>query len=215
MTTVEWEGEGLRSDLDPKDWIFVSDAHFTGREPEPMGSFLRFLDSEKGRMSHLVIMGDLFEFFFGFKKPFVFTDYLPVLRGLQQLHRQGVRIKYYEGNHDFFLQSLFSRELGMEVDVYPEGNEERLGRRRAFVAHGDLGALDRWRHRVFRKILKNQWTYRIIQFIGPALSRRIALWLSRRSFKRYHLQAPLSPPPFSRAFARRKFLPANAGISRN
>ena len=31
-----------------KDWIFVSDAHFTGRDPGEMESFIRFLDSEDG-----------------------------------------------------------------------------------------------------------------------------------------------------------------------
>ena len=53
-----------------KDWIFVSDAHFTGRDTEAMEAFLRFLDSERKQMSHLVILGDLFEFFFGFKNFF-------------------------------------------------------------------------------------------------------------------------------------------------
>jgi UDP-2,3-diacylglucosamine pyrophosphatase LpxH len=48
-----------------KDWIFISDAHFTGRDSEEMGPFLRFLDLEEERIDHLVILGDLFEFFFG------------------------------------------------------------------------------------------------------------------------------------------------------
>jgi hypothetical protein len=42
-----------------KDWIFVSDAHFNGRDPEAMEAFIRFLDSEKKQMGHLVILGDL------------------------------------------------------------------------------------------------------------------------------------------------------------
>jgi UDP-2,3-diacylglucosamine pyrophosphatase LpxH len=115
-----------------KDWIFVSDAHFTGRDTEAMEAFLRFLDSEKKQMGHLVILGDLFEFFFGFKNYFsaekssVFTDYLPVFNKLQSLYREGIQIKYFEGNHDFFLHSFFSEQFGMEVDVYPDGCEERL-----------------------------------------------------------------------------------------
>jgi len=92
-----------------KDWIFVSDSHFTGREPEGMEAFLRFLNSEKERMDYLVILGDLFEFFFGFKESFsraepffAFSDYLPILEELRCLYRQGIRIKYFEGNHDSF-----------------------------------------------------------------------------------------------------------------
>ena len=123
-----------------KDWIFISDAHFTGRDPESMEVFLRFLDSEKKRMGHLVILGDLFEFFFGFRndssieKPSAFSDYLPVLNKLQSLYHEGIQIKYFEGNHDFFLHSFFSEQFGMEVEVYPNGCEERLEGNRAFIS---------------------------------------------------------------------------------
>jgi UDP-2,3-diacylglucosamine hydrolase len=122
------------------DWIFVSDAHFTGRDPEAMSAFLRFLDSERTQMGHLVILGDLFEFFFGFKnffsaeKPSVFTDYLPVLNKLQSLYREGIRIKYFEGNHDFSLHSFFSEQFEMDVDVYPDGVKKGW-REEVFIAH--------------------------------------------------------------------------------
>jgi UDP-2,3-diacylglucosamine pyrophosphatase LpxH len=34
-----------------KDWIFVSDAHFTGEEPEEVKAFLEFLETEEERMT--------------------------------------------------------------------------------------------------------------------------------------------------------------------
>jgi len=195
-----------------KDWIFVSDAHFTGRDPEEMEAFLRFLDSEKERMDHLVILGDLFEFFFGFKsffsstKPSAFTDYLPVLEQLQRFHHQGIRIKYFEGNHDFFLHSFFSKQLGMEIEVHPDGYEERLEGKRAFIAHGDLSNPKQWKYRFFRRILKNRWTYNLIHFVGPSLSRRIAQRLSEMSYQKYHVDVEPNPPPAFKAFAHEKFL---------
>jgi UDP-2,3-diacylglucosamine hydrolase len=195
-----------------KDWIFVSDAHFTGREPEGMDAFLRFLDLEKERMSHLVILGDLFEFFFGFKsflskeKPFPFADYLPILERLQRLDRQGIRIEYFEGNHDFFLNSFFSDQFKMEVDVHPGGGEEQLGRKKAFIAHGDLSNPKQWKYRAFRRVLKNRWTYRLIHFAGPRLSRRVAQKVSNMSYQKYHAGNSPSPPPAFRVFAHRKFL---------
>jgi UDP-2,3-diacylglucosamine hydrolase len=207
-----WEDERWVLTRDEKDWIFVSDAHFTGRESERMEAFLRFLNSEKERMDHLVILGDLFEFFFGFKglslnkQPFPFAEYLPLLEGLQGLYRQGIRIKYFEGNHDFFLNSFFSDRFEMAVEVYPEGNEERLGGKRVFISHGDLSNPKLWRYRAFRRMVKNRWTYRIIQSAGPRFSRRIAKRLSSMSYQKYHTQIPLSPPPAFRAFAHQKFL---------
>ncbi len=196
-----------------KDWIFVSDAHFTGREPKAaMEAFLRFLDSERERMSHLVIMGDLFEFFFGVKnflskeRPFAFTEYLPILERLQQLDHQGIRIKYFEGNRDFFLHSIFSDQFKMEVEVHPNGSEEPLGRKRAFIAHGDLSNPKQWKYRALRRALKNRWTYRLIHFAGPRLSRRVAQKLSNMSYQKYHIDNPPSAPPAFKAFAHRKFL---------
>ncbi len=195
-----------------KDWLFVSDAHFTGREPEEMEMFLSFLNSEKERMGHLVILGDLFEFFFGFedissaRNTVAFSDYTLILEGLKRLSYQGIQIKYFEGNHDFFLHSFFSKQLGLGVEVYPDGSEERLGGKRAFIAHGDLSNPKEWTYRAFRRILKNQWTYHLIQFAGPNLSRRIARRLSDISYQRYHTRVSSGPPPAFKNFAHRKFL---------
>lgn len=195
-----------------KDWIFVSDAHFSAREPETMGAFLRFLNREKERISHLVILGDLFEFLFGFKEdpsggnPFPFPEYLQVLAGLQEAYRRGVRIKYVEGNHDFFLGSFFAERFGMEVEVYKEESEEQLGTKRAYLSHGDLANPALWSHRIFRRMLKNPWTYGIIQIVGPGLSGRVARWLNRRSYEKNHAAVGSGPPPEFRTFARKKFL---------
>lgn len=177
-----------------------------------MEIFLGFLSSEKERMGHLVILGDLFEFFFGFKdfflkaKSFAFADYLPVLEELRCLYHQGIQIKYFEGNHDFFLESFFSRQFKMEVEVYPNGNEERLGGRKTFIAHGDLSNPKQWKYRAFRRILKNRWTYGVIQFAGPEFSCRIAQKLSDMSYQKYHTNVYPSPPPAFKAFAHQKFL---------
>jgi UDP-2,3-diacylglucosamine hydrolase len=194
-----------------EDWIFVSDAHFTGRDHEEMETFLRFLDLEKENMSHLVILGDLFEFFFGFKKvppeekPFPFIEYLPVLERFQLLYRHGIHIKYFEGNHDFFLQVLFSEQFQMEVEVHPDGSEEWLGGKKTFVAHGDLSNPKQWRYRAFRRVLKNQWTYGLMQWAGPRLCRSIARGLSQMSYQKYHVGEPSHPPLAFKAFAHRKF----------
>jgi UDP-2,3-diacylglucosamine hydrolase len=195
-----------------KNWIFVSDAHFTGRDPESIKAFLRFLDTEKKQMSHLVILGDLFEFFFGFKNfistgtSSAFQDYLPVFHKLQSLYHEGIRIKYFEGNHDFFLQSFFSEQFGMEVEVYPDGEEERLEGRRVFIAHGDLSNPQQWTYRIFRRVLKNSWTYRLIHLAGPRISRWVAQKLSDMSYQKYHQEDQFTSPPAFKAFAHQKFL---------
>ena len=176
-----------------------------------MEVFVRFLDLERKQISHLVILGDLFEFFFGFKHFFPgekasgFPDYLPVFRQLQSLYREGIRIKYFEGNHDFFLHSFFSEQFGMEVEVYPDGCDERLEGRRTFIAHGDLSNPKQRAYRTFRKILKNPFTYRLIHLAGPRISWSVARKLSDMSYQKYHNNQHASPPPF-KTFAHQKFL---------
>lgn len=195
-----------------KGWIFVSDAHFSGDDSKGMEVFLRFLNAERERMSHLVLLGDLFEFLFGFKertfngKDFPFKEYLPVLKGLRSLCGSGVRIKYFEGNHDFSLHSLFSEGFGIGVEVYPEGSEERIGEKKAFIAHGDLSNPKLWTYRIWRRIIKNRWTYGLMDWVGPEMSRSIAKWLSRRSYRKNHASPSPDPPPEFRQFAHQKFL---------
>jgi UDP-2,3-diacylglucosamine hydrolase len=193
-------------DRSEKDWIFVSDAHLTGREPEEVEVFLRFLDSEEGRMGHLVILGDLFEFLFGFTKASPFPEYLPVLERLQQFNLQGIGIKYFEGNHDFFLGSLFSEKFGMNVEVHTEGWEGWLKEKRVFIAHGDLTNPEQWKYRIFRRLLKNQWTYSLIELAGPHLSIQVARRLGDRSYKKYHAPDRSTPPSTFKTFAHQKFL---------
>jgi len=198
--------------LSQKDWIFVSDAHFTGHDPESMEVFLRFLESERKQIGHLVILGDLFEFFFGFKhffsteRPSFFSEYLPVLDKLRSLCREGIRIKYFEGNHDFFLHPFFSEQFGAEVEVYPEGCEQEVNGNRAFIAHGDLSNPRQWPYRAFRRILKNPLTYRLIQLAGPSISCQVARQWSHISFRKYHNEGQIHPPAAFKAFAHRKFL---------
>jgi UDP-2,3-diacylglucosamine hydrolase len=195
-----------------KDWIFVSDAHLTGKDPKEMESLVRFFNSEKERMGCLVILGDLFEFFFGFRqgtssteKPVGFAEYLPVLASLQSLHQHGIRIKYFEGNHDFFLSDLFREQFSMEVEVFPEGTEEELGGKKAFISHGDLSNPKERTYRIFRRILKNRLTYGLMHLAGPGLSRRVAAKLSEMSYQKYHDPAS-APSGAFKFFAHEKFL---------
>jgi UDP-2,3-diacylglucosamine hydrolase len=177
-----------------------------------MEEFLRFLNSERKQIDHLVILGDLFEFFFGFKNFFstaeasAFAEYLPVFNELRSLYKEGIQIKYFEGNHDFFLHSFFSDQFGMEIEVYPKGCEERLEKNRAFIAHGDLANPRQWSYRTFRRLLKNSLTYRLIHLAGPGISRRVARILSDMSNQKYHDEGQAAPHPAFRAFAHRKFL---------
>jgi UDP-2,3-diacylglucosamine pyrophosphatase LpxH len=218
LTTAVSGGKGERLNRDEKDWVFVSDAHFTGQEREEMGMFLQFLESQEEGLGRLVILGDLFEFLFGFNAParleegsflpglFPFPEYLPVFEALQRLAHHGIQITYIEGNHDFRLSSFFRDWFGIEADVYPIRGEERLGGHPTFIAHGDLSNPLQWKYRFYRSLVKNPVTYRLIQRIGPRLTRAIARRMSHESAQRYHAAGSRGMPSTFRSFARRKFM---------
>jgi len=200
-----------------KDWIFVSDAHFTGKKQgsEGMESFLQFLNSQKDRIGVLVILGDLFEFLFGFEKnsspdsAFPFPDYLPVLRALRRLAASGVRIKYFEGNHDFRIAPFFRDWFNMEIEVYSGASEEAFGSKRSFIAHGDLSnpqGPGQWKYRFYRRVLKNPWTYRLIQWIGPRRAQWVASRMGHKSYEVYHARRKQGLLPGFHSFAHQKFL---------
>ena len=142
----------MRASREGKDWIFVSDAHFTGEAPAEMESFIRFMDSERERMDRLVILGDFFEFFFGFKKTskegaFPFREYLPVLEHLRGVVSPGEFESPILRGITISVSTVFSPNTSAGGGSSSGEWECRLGEKRAFVAHGDLSNPEQWAYR--------------------------------------------------------------------
>ena len=157
------------------DWLFIADAHLREWDSEQQTKIIRFLEREKKNLETLVILGDLFEFWFGFA-PFAFEGYRPVLSKLEELVKGGVYIRYAEGNHDFALGSYFEDTLRARIDVTDSVVD--LGGKRIYIAHGDqVNRSDRF-YQIFRRILKNTLTYWIIRKAGPRISKKVAAFLS-------------------------------------
>jgi len=184
-----------------RDWIFLSDAHFTGENRDDQGRLIRFLEMERANLDTLILLGDLFEFWFGFEG-YIYEEYLPILKELESLSHAGVRIKYVEGNHDFCLGSFFEEDLGAEV--YTDEMEETLGGKRIYVAHGDRVNPRDYGYRLFRRTVKNRFSYALIRLGGPGLSMKIAKQLSARSRRKNREQLTGHIPIF-RTFAMHKF----------
>lgn len=194
-------GKGTVTQGEGKDWIFLSDAHFTGENRDNQDRLNRFLEEEGKNLSTLVLLGDLFEFWFGFEG-YVYREYVPILEQLKSLSHRGVRIKYVEGNHDFCLGPFFEEEL--RAEVYAEEMEETLGGKRVYIAHGDRVNPRDYEYRLFRRALKNRFSYAVMRWAGPALSMKVAKRLSARS-QRKNPSRSSSHIPIFRTFAMNKF----------
>ncbi len=160
------------------DWLFIADAHLREWDFDQQTRIIRFLEREKNNLDTLVILGDLFEFWFGFE-PSAFAGYKPVLDKLEELVKEGVHIRYTEGNHDFSLGSYFEDTLRAQISVIDSVID--LGGKRVYMAHGDLVDRGDRVYRMFRCLLKNALTYWVIRRTGPRASKRVATFLSSTS----------------------------------
>lgn len=156
--------------------IFLSDAHIRDHEDANLPPLLAFLDSLRGGVDRLYVVGDLFDTWFGFPRA-VFDEYVPLLGALDRLHRSGVRIVYVTGNHDFEMGRFFTHTLQAEVHE-SEFTLESDGRR-AYVAHGDMvNAADR-KYRRLRRILRTRFTRWLGRSLPPSWVWRIAQQMSQ------------------------------------
>ncbi len=183
------------------DWIFVGDAHFARGDKGRRERFASFIKKNKSKLSTLVIMGDFFDFWFGFRDITTLKkEYGDILELLERLRRDGVRVIYFEGNHDFSLGSYMREELGIEV--YDRATVMEIGGKRIFLAHGDRisPTLDHW---IVSVILRNWFAYRVTSLLGSRIVMAIAHRWSASSRGRNMERSPVVIKQL-RSFAQRK-----------
>ena len=183
------------------DWVFVGDAHFARGDMGRREHFASFIKKNRPKLSTLVIMGDFFDFWFGFRDcSSLKKEYGDVLELLEELRADGVRVIYLEGNHDFSLGPHMRRELGIEV--YDSSAEMELRGKRIFLAHGDRisPTLDHW---ILSGLLRNWFTYQGISLLGSRLVMAIARRWSASSRGRNMERSPVVIARL-RSFAQRK-----------
>jgi UDP-2,3-diacylglucosamine hydrolase len=164
------------------DWLFVGDAHFASGDGERRKHFLKFIQKNKSTLNSLVIMGDFFDFWFGFRDlSLLKKEYGDILELLEKIRSEGVEIVYLEGNHEFKLRPFMSDKLG--IKVYDNCAEIDLDAKKIYLAHGDR-AYPTVRHRILTWLLRNRFTYLLISLLGPHIVIAVARWWSSRSRKR-------------------------------
>ena len=118
--------------------LFVSDAHF--RTPPDAASeerelkLVQLLKSQEGRLQHLFLLGDIFDYWFEYRDV-VPKGYFTLFACLKELHLQGVQIHYFTGNHDMWVEDYFTQMFG--AVIYREARLFDINGHRCFVGHGD------------------------------------------------------------------------------
>ncbi|OGP53687.1 MAG: hypothetical protein A2Y65_00150 [Deltaproteobacteria bacterium RBG_13_52_11] len=158
------------------EWIFVGDAHFAfgDGDGERRKHFFRFIQKNRSRLDTLVIMGDFFDFWFGFRNLSPLKkEYGDILGFLAGLRADGVKVLYLEGNHDFQLGTYISEKLG--IKVYDHRAVIDLNGKRVYLAHGDRVSPTKG-HWILTWLMRNRVTYCLFSLLGP----RIVIAIARR-----------------------------------
>ena len=169
-----------------KKAYFVSDLHLGAQNihaiPDRELFFCNFLQKLASRASDLFILGDLFEFWMEYSH-FIPKSYFKVLAGLYELSRQGVKIHYLSGNHDFNLGHFFQK-IGVHTHHHPF--TITLQGKSLFLLHGDGMAKSDWKYRFVKKILVHpisnwcfklihpDWGMKLAKLVGKASRGRLA-----------------------------------------
>ncbi|MEA1997288.1 MAG: UDP-2,3-diacylglucosamine diphosphatase, partial [Gemmatimonadota bacterium] len=167
--------------------LFFSDAHLEmGKTPkmlERAARVERFLDYARSDADVLVILGDLFDFYFEYKTV-IPARYFRVMAGIESCTRAQVRCYYVAGNHDFWLGELFSSTLGITIakdSLLLTRETEPM--ERVLAAHGDgLGEGDTG-YKILKSILRNHVCISLFRLVHPDWGHAIARFTSRTSRK--------------------------------
>jgi UDP-2,3-diacylglucosamine hydrolase len=184
------------------DWLFVGDAHFASGDGERRKHFFNFIQENKSTLKTLVIMGDFFDFWFGFRDlSLLKREYGDVLMFFRKLKSNNVEVIYLEGNHEFWLGSFLSGKLG--IKVYGNCAKMDLDGKKVDLAHGDR-ASPTVSHRILTWLLRNRLSYLLISLLGPRIVIAVAKWWSSGSRKR-NLKKSSRVIARLQKFAQRKF----------
>ncbi len=165
-----------------KKIYFASDQHFgaptakQSREREI--KFVRWLDFVKTDAEAIFLLGDLFDFWFEYKKA-VPKGFVRVLGKLAELSDSGIKVYFFVGNHDLWMQSYFEEELAIPVFYKPK--EFIFNNKTFLIGHGDgLGPGDKGYKRM-KKVFTNPFSKWLYRWLHPDIGIRIAQYLSLKN----------------------------------
>lgn len=167
---------------DARKIYFLSDFHLGA--PDFATSLARekritsFLDEIKKDAATIFIVGDLFDFWFEYKKV-VPKGYVRILGKLAELTDSGIPIYFFVGNHDMWMTGYFEKELN--IPVYFEPKEFEFYGKKFLIGHGDgLGPGDHG-YKFIKKIFRNTFSRWLFSILPPNMGMGLADYFSRKS----------------------------------
>lgn len=165
-----------------KSIYFASDFHLGA--PDYKSSRARenlivsWLDEISETAEEIFLVGDLFDFWFEYKKV-VPKGFVRLQGKIAELADRGIKVTVFTGNHDMWMFDYLPNELGVELQRKPIRRD--FGGRSFLIGHGDgLGPGDR-SYKFLKKVFANPLLQWLFARLHPNFGIRIANFWSRRS----------------------------------
>lgn len=168
--------------LPNKKIYFAADQHFgipdAAKSKVREKKFVAWLDLAQKDASVIFLLGDLFDFWFEYKKV-VPKGYVRILGKLAEIRDSGIPVYFFVGNHDLWMEDYFEQELG--IPVFREPKKFTFEKRDFLIGHGDgLGPGDAGYKRM-KQVFTNplsKWLYR---WLHPDIGIRLGNYLSTKN----------------------------------
>ena len=173
---------------------FASDIHLGSGDNTTQKAteqrFVKWLESIEPSAEVLVLVGDIFDFWFEYKRV-VPKGFVRTLGTLSRMVDNGVRVVMFTGNHDMWVDNYLSEECGIELYTTPQ--ILTLSGKRLYISHGDNTNIKgqpmlRLMNRLFRSTTLRKvasWA------IHPDLFLKFGQWWSGSSRKAHKEQTEL------------------------
>ena len=165
-----------------KKIFFLSDFHLGA--PTAEASLLRekkiiqFLDEIKNEAAAIFIVGDLFDFWYEYKKV-VPKGYVRILGKLAEITDAGIPVHFFVGNHDMWMKDYFQQELNIPVYFEPAAFE--FNGKHFLIGHGDGQGPGDHSYKFLKKIFRSPVCQWLFGMIPPSIGMGLANYFSRRS----------------------------------
>jgi len=172
--------------------FFVADMHFGsdvfGSSSEREKRFVSWLDSIKMEAKAIYLLGDIFDFWFEYKKavPRGFTRFLGKIA---EMSDAGTEIHYFTGNHDIWVYDYLPKETGVILHKTPFVTE--ISGKTFYLAHGDGLGDESQSFKLIRWIFHNRFCQKLFSFIHPSIGIGLAhSWAKHSRSKELTQPAP-------------------------
>lgn len=139
---------------------------------------VRWLDSVKHDAEEIYLLGDVFDFWFEYKRA-VPRGYVRLLGKIAELTDAGIPVHWFTGNHDMWIFDYIPKELNVIMHRSPLKKE--YNGKKFYIAHGDgLGPGDHG-YKFIKKVFASKMCQWLFARIHPNLGIRIANYWSGKS----------------------------------